>query len=252
MESLALFPGLAAGPAEPGQASPSKSSKSGKAGPGTGPAPLVKKYRPRVLEDLVGQAAAVQKVKRFAERGALTGRAWWITGRSGTGKTSLALVMAGMVADAMSIREEDATGLTPAGLEQVADDWAYTGWEKPGKVLIVNEAHGLRKDTTRAFLVLLERLPEHVAVIFTTTTKGSDLFETECPDAGPFTSRCVSVALADKGLLEPFAARAMEIAQAEGLAKTGLDMDQCRALVARCEYNLRRVLQEVEGGALLD
>ncbi len=53
---------------------------------------------------------------------------------------------------------------------------AYAGGVDVGstqtKAVIVNESHGLRKDTIRQLLVLLERLPAHVVFVFTTTTDG--------------------------------------------------------------------------------
>ena len=56
--------------------------------------------------------------------------------------------------------------------------------DKNGWALIINEAHGLRKDTIRQLLVTLERIPTHVCWLFTTTNAGQEaLFDGI--DAGP-------------------------------------------------------------------
>ena len=61
--------------------------------------PLAEKYRPTSFDDLLGQEIAIAKVKALAARGSLSGRAYLVTGASGTGKTSLARIIAEHVAD---------------------------------------------------------------------------------------------------------------------------------------------------------
>ena len=94
-----------------------------------------------------------------------------------------------------------------------------SGWgEKGGRAFLVNEAHGLRKDVIRQFLVMLERIPSHVVWIFTTTTEGEQgLFE-DYDDAGPLLSRCLPLPLARRDLAKAAfrAAAAREIAEREG------------------------------------
>jgi hypothetical protein len=118
-----------------------------------------------------------------------------------------------------------------------------------GRALIVNEAHGLRKDTIRALLVLLEALPAHAVVIFTTTNEGQEgLFEEQI-DAGPLLSRCLPLPLSRRDLAHAFAERAKQIAEREGLNGRGLE--QYIRLVQKHRQNLRAVLQEIESGAML-
>jgi len=69
----------------------------------------------------------------------------------------------------------------------------------------------------RQLLVLLERLPRHVVVVFTTTTEGQDSLFEDCDDASPLLSRCLRLDLARRDLAKAFAARAKQIAEAEGL-----------------------------------
>jgi DNA polymerase III gamma/tau subunit len=45
---------------------------------------LTEKYRPRALADVLGQPKAVRVLERLAEGSGLGGRAFWISGPSGT------------------------------------------------------------------------------------------------------------------------------------------------------------------------
>jgi len=83
------------------------------------------------------------------------------------------------VADAFFITELDASALTVADLVEIEREMAFMGWgERNGRAYVINEAHALRKPVIRQFLVVLERLPAHVTVIFTTTNEGQEtLFE---------------------------------------------------------------------------
>ena len=209
---------------------------------------LHEKYRPRSLDELLGQPKAVRVVQALESRG-YGGRAYWISGPSGAGKTSLALILACYVADGPWIVELDASELTPARLREIEQSMFLYGCGKGGRAYIVNEAHGLRRDTIRQLLVLLERLPAHVAWIFTTTMDGQDsLFEDQI-DAHPLLSRCVVIPLTNQGLASIFAERAKAIADAEGL--DGKPLPAYVRLVRQCHNNMRAVLQRVEAGEMM-
>ena len=142
---------------------------------------LHEKYRPKTLADLIGQQKAIRQAEAIKKRG-LGGRAFWIAGASGTGKTSLALILADHVGDKYWIVELDASELTPARLREIEQQMCLYGGGRGGRAFIVNESHGLRRDTIRQLLVLLERLPDHVLWLFTTTRDGQDsLFDDEAP-----------------------------------------------------------------------
>ena len=134
---------------------------------------LHEKYRPSTWSEVVGQDRIIAKLQAKAQRGDLAGKAYWISGASGVGKSSIARLIALEVADDFSMIEVDATGLSPADVEELERGWQIRGWgEKGGRAYIVNEAHGLRKQTIRKLLTVLERIPRHVVIIFTTTVEG--------------------------------------------------------------------------------
>ncbi|UCC32307.1 MAG: AAA family ATPase, partial [Phycisphaerales bacterium] len=148
---------------------------------------LTETYRPKTWSDVVGQDKIVSRIRALAKRG-LSGRAFWITGQSGTGKTTIARLLAAEIADPFCTLEIDAGDLTIGELHRLERSMGMYGFGdsgKSGRAYIVNEAHGLASAVIRSLLVLLERIPRHVVWIFTTTVDGQDsLFEDEI-DAHP-------------------------------------------------------------------
>ena len=210
---------------------------------------LCEQYRPKTFDEVVGQDNVIETIRNLRARG-LAGRAWWIAGQSGTGKTTIAKLLANeVVASELSIDELDATNLTPAKLHSIEQEMQMYGFGGKGRAYIVNEAHGLSRPAIRQLLVLLERLPKHVIWIFTTTNEGEDNLFDEKIDAHPLLSRCQPLYLARRGLAKPFAERAREIADAEGL--NGKPVEDYVKLVRKCKNNMRAVLQEIESGAML-
>jgi DNA polymerase III gamma/tau subunit len=211
---------------------------------------LYEKHRPATLADIVGQDKAVGQVRGIIDRGGFGGRAVWVSGGSGTGKTSLARIIAGTLADPFATVEYDsADQLTQAELEELAQHSQMFAMGKGGRAWIVNESHALRRPIVRQLLGILERLPEHCCIILTTTREGQDqLFEDDI-DAGPLLSRCLRLSLTSQGLARAFAERVRSIAQAEGL--DGQPMEAYVRLAQRCKNNCRQMLMEVESGAML-
>ena len=180
---------------------------------------LYEKYRPSSWAEVIGQDKVVGRLRALESRRGLAGRAYWLSGGSGTGKTTIARLIAASVADEFFVEEIDATALTVAGLTELERSSALKGWSenKPGRAYLVNEAHGLRRDGIRQLLVVLERIPAHVVWAFTTTSEGQERLFDDVADASPLLSRCINLPLAKKGLADAFAVRLMEIGVREGL-----------------------------------
>jgi replication-associated recombination protein RarA len=209
---------------------------------------LAEVYRPKQWSDVVGQPKALATIERLRQRG-LSGRAYWLSGQSGTGKTTIAKLIAAEVADAWDTVEIDGGQCDTATLDDLERQCRQRPFGK-GACLIVNESHGLRSPIIRRLLVVLEQLPSWVTVIFTTTCDGQDsLFEDQI-DAHPLLSRCDEIALARRDLAKPFAERARQIAQAEQL--DGQPIEKYIRLAQEHRNNLRKMLKAIEAGCMAE
>jgi len=209
---------------------------------------LHEQYRPTRWKDVVAQKSILRRIDRIRNRG-LTGRAYWISGPSGTGKTTIARLIAAEVASDWCTEEADATDLTAARVRDLEQQSHTFGMgDKTGRAYIVNEAHSMNKRVVRQFLTTLERVPPHVVWIFTTTFAGQKLLFDEKDDATPLVSRCIRLSIDTKGFDVYFARRARKIAREQGI--NGKSLPEYVKLVRKHGSNLRAVLQEIESGAM--
>lgn len=131
---------------------------------------LYRKYRPQEFDDVIGQEHVVKVLQGAVKLGNIA-HAYLFSGSRGTGKTSMARILARAIGtSANDLTEMDAA--SNRGIDDVREirEGVFSlPFESKYKVYIIDEVHMLTKDAWNAFLKTLEEPPAHVVFILATT-----------------------------------------------------------------------------------
>jgi DNA polymerase-3 subunit gamma/tau len=134
------------------------------------PLSLYRKYRPHSFKEVRGQEQVV-KVLEAAIQNKKVAHAYLFAGGRGTGKTSMARILA----RALGTSEEDIYEMDAAsnrGIDEIRalrDGVSTLPFSSAYKFYIIDEAHALTKDAWGALLKTIEEPPSHVIFVLATT-----------------------------------------------------------------------------------
>ncbi len=152
---------------------------------------LYRKWRPRTFDEVRGQEAVVTTLKNQVKSDR-TGHAYIFIGTRGTGKTSVAKIMAAALncedlkdgnpcckcpscksiisGESMDVREIDAASNTGVdNVRELREDVQYPPASGKKKIYIIDEVHMLSTGAFNALLKTLEEPPEYAVFLLATT-----------------------------------------------------------------------------------
>jgi DNA polymerase-3 subunit gamma/tau len=131
---------------------------------------LYRKYRPRKFSEVLGQEHVTRVLEGALRQGNIS-HAYLFSGSRGTGKTSVARILAGEVGvsgnDLYEIDAASNRGIDD--MRELRDAVNTLPFESPYKCYIIDECHMLTKEAFNALLKTLEEPPAHVIFILATT-----------------------------------------------------------------------------------
>ena len=159
--------------------------------PSEQPQSLYRRHRPRTFDEVVGQEAAVKTLRNAVERGKVH-HAYLFVGSRGTGKTSMAKILAACLdcergptvepcgvcdscrsianASSLDVIEMDAASNNSVDdIRELRESVAYAPVSGRRKVYILDEAHMLSTAAWNAFLKTLEEPPPNTIFVLATT-----------------------------------------------------------------------------------
>jgi DNA polymerase-3 subunit gamma/tau len=128
---------------------------------------LAVKYRPKTFDDVIGQQFIKEVIENQIKQNKM-GKAYLYSGPSGTGKTTVARIVADKI-DAEILEVDAASNNGVENIRKITENVKYKPLTKSYKVYIIDECHMLSKGAWNALLKTLEEPPAHAIFILCTT-----------------------------------------------------------------------------------
>lgn len=144
---------------------------------------LYRAYRPHTFDDICGQSHVVDVLKAAIKNKKIA-HAYLFAGTRGTGKTSIARIMA----RELGITDKDLYEIDAASnrgiddIRELREGVFAMPFDSPYKLYIIDEAHMLTKEAWNALLKTLEEPPAHALFVLATTElhKVPDTIQSRC------------------------------------------------------------------------
>ena len=132
--------------------------------------PLANKYRPKRFEDVSEQGAIKTIIENQIKENDIR-NAYLFCGGAGTGKTTCARIVAGMINEGKGnpIELDAASNNSVDDVRKIIVDSKYKSLDSKYKIYIIDECHSLSNAAWQAMLKLLEEPPASTIFIFCTT-----------------------------------------------------------------------------------
>lgn len=131
---------------------------------------LYRKYRPETFDDVVGQEHVVSVIEKSLKED-FVAHAYLFTGSRGTGKTTVARIIARELGTSTNdLYEIDAASNRGIDdIRELRENVRTLPFDSKYKVYIIDEVHMLTKEAFNALLKTIEEPPSHVVFILATT-----------------------------------------------------------------------------------